>query len=144
MKMVLWTTDCGDDFAEANMAGKPSITTLIDDTTEICGDCNGLVNNLNIGLSIVVEMFLRLRQKHLDTNTGYVLSLIDNNNIEKFSYDAENNTWVEVPPPDVYMEINVTELNRRIAEIENWSGEAYQPNDEVGTAIEAIKNLVKE
>lgn len=88
-----------------------------------------------------VEMFLRMRT--FLTDDSYVLSIVDNLNVEKFSYNRENNTWVK-ENPDVFKNVNISEINRRIAEIENWVGEAYQPDDEVGIAIKQIKTLVKE
>ncbi len=135
MKMVMWNSDMYDDYADALNAD--TVTTLIDDTSEFCLD--GKAEHLNIGLSIPVEMFLRMHDK-----LGYIfkLSLVDNNNIEKFSYDRNNNTWVVATIPDVFKEINVSEINRKIDAIEKWCGEAYQPNDEVGIAIQEIKKLI--
>lgn len=139
MKMVTWSVNGSDDYEEADKAG--NAITLIDDTTEFCvttGDV-GIVNQLNVGLSIPVEMFFRWHTIH--KADSYVLSLVDHNNVEKFSYDRENNTWVVVTPPDVFKNVNVTHLLACIADIEKWCGEAYQPTDEVGTAIEEIKGI---
>ena len=139
MRLVMFSVGNYDDYAEADKAGK--VITLIGDTTEFCISSD-TVEKLNVGLSTLVEMFLRIRV--FLSGHSFVLSLVDNNKVEKFSYDLHTNTWVEVAQPDVFKNINVTEFNRRIAEIEFWRGEAYQTNDEVGIAIEAIKTLVKE
>ena len=137
MKLVMWSFGSFDQYSDADFAGR--VITLVDDTTEFCISSD-TVDKLNVGLSTLVEMFIRMRTFLNDDS--YVLSLIDNNNVEKFSYNRENNTWV-LEMPDAFKNINVSEVNRRIADIEKWVGEAYQPNDEVGLAIEAIKKLAK-
>jgi len=39
--------------------------------------------------------------------------------------------------------IDIRIIERAIADIENWKGMAYQEDDEVGNAIEVIKEVLK-
>jgi len=39
--------------------------------------------------------------------------------------------------------IDIRIIERAIADIENWKGIAYQEDDEVGNAIEVIKEVLK-
>ncbi len=39
--------------------------------------------------------------------------------------------------------LDIRIIERAIADIENWKGMAYEEDDEVGNAIEAIKEVLK-
>lgn len=139
LKLVTWNTDDFNSFGEAYLNGGVNSLCEVnvhddDMLLALFQDLDDVVNTFRNACNMFNQENQALGVAEYTMTTCGLCYL--------YSYDDCNWKAMPVKAPDTFKQVNVSELNRLIGQIENWCDEAYTVDDEIGIAIESIKKLL--
>lgn len=137
-KLVTWNTDDFDSFDQAYKNG--GVNSLI----EVNVHADDMLLALFQDLDDAVITFRNACNMFNQENQSLGVAEYTDSCELRYLYSYDDCNWKAMPvkAPDTFKQVNVSELNRLIGQIENWCDEAYTVDDEIGIAIESIKKLL--